>query len=88
MTSEINEKLDKTLHSVEALTKIIDSLDSKFETLNARLTTVEKNVNSRFNAIESSLKQKANEIDLTDALERIEKLEETILEQKKNAVMK
>jgi len=87
MTSEINKKLDKILYSIEAFTKRIDSLDSKVETLDARLTTLEKNVNSRFNAIESSLIQKATEDDLTDALERIEKSEETILE-KRNAVMK
>jgi len=55
------------LYSIEALTKRIDSLNSKFEILDARLTTLQKNVNSRFNAIEFSLKQKATEDDLTDA---------------------
>ena len=56
----LNEKLDNILKSIQSLTTRMDTLESKVDSFSMRLHSLEETVNSKFEAIDSSLNDKVD----------------------------
>ena len=54
----VEAKLDQILVCLETLTKRLDAIDAKYETVNARMNEVEENFDRKLHEIEHQVKDK------------------------------